>query len=88
MDWSKVSSLVGRYYLGRREDFYNEWKKVKPVLRWGTMHSDAESLKESYPLYLAYQDAEAGLDGVNHRRTPNEAAKLTEVVFMIGSGRR
>lgn len=71
MDWSNVSSLVGRYYLGRREDFFNEWKKVKPVLRWGTMHSDAESLKESCPLYLAYHDAEAGLDGVNHRRTPN-----------------
>lgn len=52
------------------------------------MHSDAESLKEAYPLYLVYHDAEAGLDGVNHRRTPNEAAKLTEVVFMIGSGRR
>ena len=40
-------------------------------MKWGTMHSDAESLKESCPLYLAYHDAEAGLDGVNHRRTPN-----------------
>lgn len=40
-------------------------------MRWGTMHSDAESLKESYLLSLAYLDAEAGLAGVNHRRTPN-----------------
>lgn len=40
-------------------------------MRWGTMHSDAESLKEPYLLSLAYLDAEAGLAGVNHRRTPN-----------------
>lgn len=40
-------------------------------MRWGTMHSDAESLKELYLLSLAYLDAEAGLAGVNHRRTPN-----------------
>ncbi len=35
------------------------------------MNGDAESLKESYPLFLVYHDAEAGLVGVNHRQTPN-----------------
>ncbi len=71
LDWSNFSSIFRGYYLGLREDFFNDWRKVKPVLRLGTMQSDAESLKEPYPLCLAYLDAEAGLAGVNHRRTPN-----------------
>lgn len=69
--WSNFSSIFSVCYLGRREDFFNDWRKVKSALRWGTMHSDAESLKEPYLLSLAYLDAEAGLAGVNHRRTPN-----------------
>lgn len=71
LEWSDFSSLVGRYCLGRREDFYNDWRKVTPALSWGTMHGDAESLKESYSLFLVYPNAEAGLAGVNHYQTPN-----------------
>ena len=70
LDWSNYSSLDRTYYLGHREDFYNDWRKVKPVLRWGTMHNDLESLKVSHPMFLAYHDAETGLAGVNPRRMP------------------
>ena len=40
-------------------------------MRWETIHSDAESMHELYPLFLVYYDAGAGLDTVNHRRTPD-----------------
>ncbi|RLC68097.1 MAG: hypothetical protein DRH97_03980 [Chloroflexi bacterium] len=70
LEWSDFSSLVGRYCLGRGEDFYDDWRKVTPALRWGTMNGDAESLKEAYPLVLVYTDAEAGLAEVNDPQTP------------------
>ncbi len=89
LEWSDFSSLVGRYCLGRGEDFYDDWRKVTPALRWGTMNSDVESLKESYPILLVYPDAEAALSAVNHPQTPpSEAAKLTEAVFMRRPGRK
>ena len=71
LDWSNFSFLVGGYYLGRIEDLYNDWRKGTPVLRWETIHSDAESMYEFYPLFLVYYDTGAGLDTVNHRRTPD-----------------
>ena len=40
-------------------------------MRWETIHSDAESMYEFYPLFLVYYDTGAGLDTVNHRRTPD-----------------
>ena len=39
-------------------------------MRWGTMQSNVEFLNGFNRLFLTYIDAEADLEGMNHRRMP------------------
>ncbi len=50
------------------------------------MNGDAESLKESYPLFLV-SDAEAGQNGVNYAQTPHLRLQNIRKLSLRRSGR-
>ncbi|MBC8223908.1 NAD(P)-dependent oxidoreductase [Candidatus Bathyarchaeota archaeon] len=72
LDWLNLSPLVGWHYLGGGEDFYYDCSEAKRVLGWSPVHSDLESLKESYNWFLEHYGEEAGRTGVTHRQTPSQ----------------
>lgn len=71
LDWLNLSPLTGWHYLGGGEDFYYDCGRAKRVLGWSPVHSDIESLKDSYRWFI---DHEEGLDqtGVTHRQMPRQ----------------